>query len=57
MLGTRRAGVSEAASILQTQGYIYYKRGHIEIIDRAGLEGYACECYRIVKEEFDRLTT
>lgn len=53
MLGIRRAGVTEAAIILQTEGYISYKRGHITVLDRAGMEEFACECYRIVKDEFD----
>ena len=55
MLGVRRAGVTEAAVILQTEGYINYRRGHIQIIDREGLELYACDCYEIVKAEFDSL--
>jgi CRP-like cAMP-binding protein len=55
MLGTRRSGVSEAAILLQAAGLISYKRGHITILDREGLEGFACECYRVVKAEFDRL--
>ncbi len=55
MLGTRRSRVSEAAILLQGQGLIRYSRGHITILDRAGLEEYACECYRAVKTEFDRL--
>lgn len=55
MLGTRRAGVTEAAIILQADGYIHYTRGLITIIDRAGLEDFSCECYPIIKAEFDRL--
>jgi CRP-like cAMP-binding protein len=55
MLGVRRAGVSVAAGILQKTGVIKYSRGRIKIIDREGLEGISCECYRIVREEFDRL--
>jgi CRP-like cAMP-binding protein len=55
MLGTRRAGVTEAAVILQAEGSIAYRRGHIQIIDREILEEHACECYEIVKAEFDLL--
>ena len=55
MLGTRRAGVSEAAGKLQSDGLIKYRRGHIQIVDRKGLESTTCECYPIVKREFDRL--
>jgi CRP-like cAMP-binding protein len=55
MLGTRRSGVSEAAMMLQGAGLIRYSRGHITILDRAGLEEFACECYATVKIEFDRL--
>ena len=55
MLGTRRSGVSEAAMMLQGAGLIRYSRGHITILDREGLEEFACECYATVKIEFDRL--
>ena len=55
MLGVRRAGVTEAAIILQAEGLIHYRRGHIKIIDGEGLESHACECYAIVKAEFDLL--
>ena len=55
MLGVRRSGVSEAAIILQAEGFIHYRRGHITITDRPGLETFACECYPILKAEFDRL--
>jgi CRP-like cAMP-binding protein len=55
MLGVRRAGVTEAALTLQTEGYINYTRGHITIIDREGLESASCGCYEIIKAEFDRL--
>ena len=55
MLGIRRAGVTVAAGRLQDEGVIKYKRGHIWIIDRQGLEKISCECYHLVKKEFDRL--
>ena len=55
MLGVRREGVTEAARNLQKAGLIKYNRGHIHILDRAGLEARACECYAVVKTEFDRL--
>jgi CRP-like cAMP-binding protein len=55
MLGVRREGVTEAAGKLQNAGLIEYKRGHITVLDRPGLEALACECYGVVKKEFDRL--
>jgi CRP-like cAMP-binding protein len=55
MLGSRRESVTVAAGRLQDIGLINYARGHITIIDRKGLEGAVCECYRIVKDETDRL--
>lgn len=55
MLGVRREGVTEAAGNVQRAGLIKYSRGRITVIDRAGLEARACECYEVVKKEFDRL--
>jgi len=55
MLGVRREGVTVAAGRLQDSGAIKYIRGHIKIIDRQKLEETVCECYRVVKDEFDRL--
>jgi len=55
MLGVRREGVTESAGRLQRAGLIEYSRGHIKVIDRAALEELSCECYRVVKDEFDRL--
>ena len=55
MLGVRREGVTEAAGKLQAQGLISYSRGRITILDRAGLETQVCECYAVVKKEYDRL--
>lgn len=55
MLGVRREGVTETAGNLQRAGLISYRRGHITVLDRAGLEVHACECYNVVKKEFHRL--
>jgi CRP-like cAMP-binding protein len=55
MLGVRREGVTEAAGKLQNAGLIQYSRGHIVVLDRPRLETEACECYGVVKKEFDRL--
>jgi CRP-like cAMP-binding protein len=55
MLGVRREGVTEAAGRLQAAGLIEYHRGHIRVIDRKGLEARVCECYAVVKKEYDRL--
>jgi CRP-like cAMP-binding protein len=55
MLGVRREGVTEAALNLQRAGFISYARGHIKVLDRPGLEQRVCECYSVVKREYDRL--
>ncbi len=55
MLGVRREGVTEAALKLQSAGLIRYARGHITVLDRPGLERRSCECYAVVKKEYDRL--
>jgi hypothetical protein len=51
----RREGVTEAAGHVQKSGLIEYHRGHITVLDRSGLEARSCECYAVVKKEFDRL--
>jgi CRP-like cAMP-binding protein len=55
MLGVRREGVTEAAGKLQAEGLIQYRRGRITVLDRAQLEARVCECYGVVKKEYDRL--
>ena len=55
MLGVRREGVTEAAGNLQRAGFISYRRGHISVLDRVGLETQACECYALVRKELARL--
>jgi len=55
LLGVRREGITEAAGHLQQAGCINYRRGHITVLDRQGLESRACECYAVVKKEHDRL--
>jgi len=55
MLGVRREGITEAAGKLQHAGVIRYRRGHISVLDRAGLESRVCECYAVVKTELNRL--
>jgi CRP-like cAMP-binding protein len=55
MLGVRREGVTEAAFELQRLGLIRYARGHISVLDRTGLEKRTCECYAVVRKEYDRL--
>jgi len=55
MLGVRREGVTEAAGHLQVAGLIHYSRGKINVLDRPKLEARVCECYAVVKREYDRL--
>jgi CRP-like cAMP-binding protein len=55
MLGVRREAVSKAAGALQKQGFVNYSRGHIKILNRAGLEATACQCYRVIKDESDHV--
>jgi CRP-like cAMP-binding protein len=55
MLGVRREGVTASAGRLQELGLIHYRRGHITVLDRPALERHACECYEVVRREFERL--
>jgi len=55
VLGVRREGITQAAGKLQHAGYIRYRRGHLTVLDRPGLDTHACECYSVVKTELDRL--
>ena len=57
MLGVRRESVTEAAGNLQNAGYISYRRGHISVLNRKGLETHTCECYAVVRKELVRLLT
>lgn len=56
MLGVRREGITEAAGKLQQAGIIRYRRGHIAVLDRVGLEARTCECYAVVRKELGRLS-
>jgi hypothetical protein len=55
LLGVRRESITEAAGRLQQGGLIKYRRGHIDVLDRIGLQSRACECYALVKNEMNRL--
>ncbi|MDO9450399.1 MAG: helix-turn-helix domain-containing protein, partial [Rugosibacter sp.] len=55
MLGVRREGITEAAGNLRHAGFISYRRGHITVLDRLGLEKSTCECYAVIKKELRRL--
>jgi hypothetical protein len=55
MLGVRRETITDTATILQREGLIKCRRGHISVLNRSGLESHACECCNVVKKEFHRL--
>lgn len=55
MLGVRRESVCEAEQNMQKAGLISHSRGHVRVLERAGLEHRACECYRVVRKEYERL--
>jgi DNA-binding transcriptional regulator YhcF (GntR family) len=55
IIGVRREGITEAAGNLQRAGIISYRRGHISVLDRSGLENRVCECYEVVSSELKRL--
>lgn len=55
MLGVRREGITGAALKLQRQGLIRYRRGHLQVVDRPGLEAHSCECYGVVQQAYERL--
>jgi Mn-dependent DtxR family transcriptional regulator len=55
MLGVRREGITDTAGTLQRAGVIRYRRGHIAVLERSGLEARVCECYAVVKKELSRL--
>ncbi len=55
LLGVRRESITEAAGRLQQVGFIKYRRGHVDVLDRIGLQARACECYVVVKTEMNRL--
>jgi Mn-dependent DtxR family transcriptional regulator len=55
MLGVRRASVTVTVGILQRAGFVEFRRGRVTVVDRGGLEGAACECYRLTREVYDRL--